>query len=251
VAEREAAIERALGRLPEEERPAFRAALRAAQAYPVVSEDHNALIDQQGMAALRAVILAAGDRLVARGALRQRDDVVWLSRLEVADALRGGRDVHRLPALRRSWHRRRARIRPPRTLGRPLPPWAADNPTLADFFGLGAEPAITAGRLRGSGVSPGVAEGRARVVRSLAGIDALQAGDILVCPMTSPAWTPWLGLIGGAVVETGGMLSHTAVLAREYGLPCVVNVRQATSVIPDGVWLSIDGEAGTVSWSAS
>jgi phosphoenolpyruvate synthase/pyruvate phosphate dikinase len=79
-------------------------------------------------------------------------------------------------------------------------------------------------------------------------IEALAPGDILVCPMTSPAWTPWLGLIAGAVVETGGMLSHTAILAREYGIPCVTNARSATSLIPPGATVRVDGSLGRVSW---
>jgi phosphoenolpyruvate synthase/pyruvate phosphate dikinase len=93
-----------------------------------------------------------------------------------------------------------------------------------------------------------VAEGRAFVARGLDDLDQLEAGDILVCPTTSPAWTPWLGLIAGAVVETGGMLSHTAILAREYGIPCVVNVREATGRIASGSRILVDGSAGIVRW---
>jgi phosphoenolpyruvate synthase/pyruvate phosphate dikinase len=129
-----------------------------------------------------------------------------------------------------------------------LPTWAADNPTLAGFFGLGAEPVASANSLDGAGVSPGVVEGRACVIQSLNQIDALEPGDILVCPMTSPAWTPWLGLIAGAVVETGGLLSHTAILAREYGIPCVTNARGATSLIQHGAIVRVDGDTGRVTW---
>ncbi|MGH2584504.1 MAG: PEP-utilizing enzyme [Dehalococcoidia bacterium] len=246
--QREAATGRALRDLPDDERPAFLRSLQAAQAYVVVSEDHNALIDQQGMAALRAVLLAAGRRLSINGRVATPEDAVWLTRAELQAALRGSRTGRHLPARRRSLQRRRALTHPARILGRPLPAWAAANPTLADFFGLGAEPAVTPNRLQGTGVSPGVATGRACIVRSLDEIDALEPDDILVCPTTSPAWTPWLGLIAGAVVETGGMLSHTAVLAREYGIPCAVNVRDATSTIPNGAEVHIDGATGAVTW---
>jgi pyruvate,water dikinase len=246
AAAREAAVGRALSSLPEREHDAFRASLAAAQAYPIVSEDHNALIDQQGMAALRAVILEAGRRLTERGLLRAAADAVWLARWELQSALSIGRDLRRLAAFRRSLRARRSRLLPPRTVGAELPAWAANNPTLADFFGLRTEPLAASAGLQGVGVSPGVAEGRARVVRSLDEADRLQPGDILVCHMTSPAWTPWLGLIAGAVVETGGMLSHTAILAREYGIPCVVNLRDAVECIPDGRRLRIDGSTGEV-----
>jgi pyruvate,water dikinase len=246
AAQRESALRAALATVPAEEHAEFRALLHAAQAYPIISEDHNALIDQQGMAALRGVILEAGRRLTERGALRRAADAVWLTRQELQSALRSARDIRRSAAVRRSLHARRSRLLPPRTLGAALPGWAADNATLADFFGLRAEPAAAADTIQGVGVSPGEVEGRARVVRGLNELERLAPGDILVCHMTSPAWTPWLGLIAGAVVETGGMLSHTAILAREFGIPCVVNARDAVVRIPDGGRIHVDGGSGTV-----
>jgi pyruvate,water dikinase len=248
AAARESAIAAARAGMPPDERADFMRTLAAAQAYVVVSEDHNTLIDQQGMAALRAVLLAAGERLVAGGRLARREDAVWLRRQELIDALRGERAVDGLPSRRRGWRRRYARTPPPRTLGPALPEWAAENSTLSGFFGLGAEPAATAGGLSGTAASAGTVEGRACVVRSLDEIDTLEPGDILVCPMTSPAWTPWLGLIAGAVVETGGLLSHTAILAREFGIPCVTNARAATSLIRQGAIIRVDGDTGRVNW---
>lgn len=247
--QRERALADALAHLPEVERPSFMRALRAAQAYPVVSEDHNAVIDQEGLASLRAVLLEAGRRLQQHGRLAAATDAVWLTRRELQDALRGGDLPATRAAARRAWQRRRLRITPPRTLGPPLPDWAASNATLADFFGLGGEPVHVPGELRGVGVSAGRVSGRAAVIRTLDEVERLAPGEILVCPMTSPAWTPWLSLIAGAVVETGGMLSHTAVLAREYGIPCVVNVRGATDRIPHGATIEVDGDTGAVRWS--
>ena len=247
--QRDEAVGSALAALPAEEHPAFLTALRAAQAYAVVSEDHNFLIDQQGLAALRRVILAAGQRATEVGRLSAVDDALWLTRAELGRALVADRDLPRVAAARRALHRRRTELTPPRTFGHSLPAWAASNPTLADFFGLGAEPQRTGARLEGVGVSPGRAAGRACVVRSLDEIEVLEPGDILICPTTAPAWTPWLGVVAGAVVETGGMLSHTAVLAREYGIPCVVNARGATTAIPHGALLEIDGGTGAVMWN--
>jgi len=245
---RERACTTALLTLPTEQHPDFLCLLTAAQAYPVVSEDHNAVIDQEGMAALRAILLDVGRALVLSGRLVRATDIVWLTHEEMRRSLHGSLDPRPLvPPRRRQRSRQRGR-HPAMTLGRPLPPWAADNPTLTDFFGLRAEASAGAFRLHGSGVSPGTATGRARVISGLEQIDRLQPGDILVCPMTSPAWTPWLGVIAGAVVETGGMLSHTAVLAREFGVPCVTGVRGATTTIADGSLIELDGSAGTITW---
>jgi pyruvate,water dikinase len=90
--------------------------------------------------------------------------------------------------------------------------------------------------------------GKARIVKSaLAATEIqLEQGEILVAPVTDAGWTPLFVSAGGVVVETGGMLSHAATVAREYGLPAVVNIEGATSIIPEGSMLSIDGATGKV-----
>ncbi|MCK6505861.1 hypothetical protein L6R53_21150, partial [Myxococcota bacterium] len=110
------------------------------------------------------------------------------------------------------------------------------------------EPAdLARGRvLSGTGISPGVATGPARIVRSLADAHRLRPGDILVTRATDPAWTPLFLNARGVVLELGGMLSHGAVLAREYRLPAVVNVAGATSVLQDGQTVTVDGGRGRV-----
>ena len=96
------------------------------------------------------------------------------------------------------------------------------------------------------GASPGTYTGPARVVLGEEQFDRVEPGDVLVCPITNPAWTVLFGSIGALVTESGGLLSHPAIAAREFGIPAVVNARGATSRIPDGATVMIDGGAGTV-----
>lgn len=100
--------------------------------------------------------------------------------------------------------------------------------------------------LIGMAASPGQVIGRARVVFSPAEAAALEAGDILVTRATDPGWTPVFSIIGGAVLEIGGALSHGAIVAREFGLPAVVNVPQATQRIRNGQMIQVDGGSGEV-----
>ncbi len=100
--------------------------------------------------------------------------------------------------------------------------------------------------LTGMAASPGQVTGRARVVLSPQEAATLAPGDILVTRATDPGWTPVFSIIGGAVLEIGGTLSHGAIVAREYGLPAVVNVPQATQRIRDGQEITVDGTRGTV-----
>jgi len=100
--------------------------------------------------------------------------------------------------------------------------------------------------LRGTAASRGTVSGRACVVRSLEEADRLQPGDILVCEMTMPAWTPLFAVAAGVVTDTGGALSHSAIVAREYRVPCVVGTTTGTRRIRDGQRITVDGTAGTV-----
>ena len=99
--------------------------------------------------------------------------------------------------------------------------------------------------LRGSPASPGVVSGTARVIRSPTGA-RLEPGEILVAPSTDPGWTPLFLTAGALVMEMGGMMSHGAVVAREYGIPAVVGVAGATEQITTGQRVTVDGSAGTV-----
>jgi rifampicin phosphotransferase len=101
------------------------------------------------------------------------------------------------------------------------------------------------GALAGTAASAGVVEGRARVVRKLEEA-RLEKGDILVAPYTDPAWTPLFPVAAGLVTEVGGLMTHGAVVAREYGIPAVVGVDGATEAIKDGALIRVNGTEGFV-----
>jgi pyruvate,water dikinase len=102
------------------------------------------------------------------------------------------------------------------------------------------------GVLKGDGGSPGLVRGRARIVRDPSDARGLSPGDILVAPLTDPAWTPLFLPAGAVVVNVGALMSHAVIVSRELGIPCVVAVADATERIPDGAMLEVDGTAGTV-----
>jgi pyruvate,water dikinase len=130
-----------------------------------------------------------------------------------------------------------------------------DDPAIVMLWGITRESLDTwlaAGKsgdtheIRGFAASSGVAEGTARVVRSVEEISRLQHGDILVCQITNPTWAPIFQKIAGAVSDIGGSMSHAAIVAREYGLPAVVGTGSATSRIKDGQRIRVDGGRGVV-----
>jgi phosphoenolpyruvate synthase/pyruvate phosphate dikinase len=109
----------------------------------------------------------------------------------------------------------------------------------------GAASAGDGGGISGTAVSPGVAEGIVRVIRDPHGA-RLEPGEILVCPGTDPAWTPLFLSAGGLVTEVGGLMTHGAVVAREYGIPAVVGVAQATTRLTTGMRIRVDGGRGSI-----
>src|SRR5262249_30882813 len=101
-------------------------------------------------------------------------------------------------------------------------------------------------RLSGVGCSTGAATGRVRVIRTLEEAGRLRPGDVLVAPFTDPGWTPLLNVAAAVVTENGGLLSHAAVICREYGISAVLNVTDATRLLRDGQRVRVDGENGNV-----
>jgi pyruvate,water dikinase len=122
--------------------------------------------------------------------------------------------------------------------------WGITRENLDRWLGAGAEAA--GNEIRGFAASSGIAEGTARVVKSVEEISRLQKGDILVCQVTNPTWAPVFPRIAAAVSDIGGSMSHAAIVAREYGLPAVVGTGSATSRIRDGQRIRVDGGRGIV-----
>jgi rifampicin phosphotransferase len=210
--------------------------LRAAYA---LKELHTYDIDYPGLLATRDALRGFGRRLAAEGLLDDADDVWMLEREELRRALTDTFDLRAVVA-----HARQERAR---GLGEGMRPFLGDPPEerkrdsiIEGFYGSGGD------ELSGAGASPGVVEGVARVVADQSDFARIQRGDILVTTTTTPAWTPLFPSLAGLVTETGGILSHAAVVAREYGLPAVVGAAGAAAAIQDGMRIRIDGTAGTI-----
>jgi phosphohistidine swiveling domain-containing protein len=233
----------ALEGYPEPVRSEFEFLLRAAQEAMVLSEDHNLWIDASCMHQVRQVFLEVGRRLAAEGRLADRQDVFCLTTgelMETAHALRG-RDRRGLVARRRAEMERFRAITPPAVLGGE-PVQAARR----DVAGTDAASGIQLACLDGQACSPGTARGTARLVPSLSQAGILRRGDVLVTEALSPSWTALFPTLAAIVSNAGGVLSHAAVVAREYGVPAVLGVERATTVIRDGQVLEVDGARGTV-----
>ena len=201
-----------------------------------------------GNAALRRPLLELGDRLTRNHALASRDDVFLLHVDEIVAGLRGVNQRATAAARRAELVQSATRI-PPDTLGEP-PTDVVVDPLLAALSKQDTMPVNGAGAgediIRGTAAAPGVARGVARVARSLTEACAVQPGEVLVCEMTLPTWTPLFATIAAVVADTGGILSHCAIVARESGIPCVVGTRVGTRTIADGMLLTVDGSRGTV-----
>ena len=247
--ERERLVQEAMERLDgQESKPLFEMMLRVSQQYLPIQENHNFYIDQMNTVLLRRPFLELGRRLAEAGTVAERDDIFFLRYDELADAATKpqARDWPALVAERRAEHERWAAVVPPRELGTLPEGGAIDNPLTATFFGTQPEPSQDPKVLNGIAASAGTVTATVRVVRSLAEADKLQPGDALVCEMTMPAWTPLFTTVAAVVADSGGVLSHCAIVAREYRIPCVVGTQIGTQVLKDGQRITIDGAQGIV-----
>lgn len=214
------------------------------------NEEHNTVIDLRAHLPLRRVALALG-RI---GGARDPSDAFFLTFEELEAVARGDEtlaSMSDLVAARReyhgSWLERRAEM--PSVLGEGA---VISDPVLVEILGAGHKPPVPAalpdagGPMRGLGVSAGIARGRIRVVRELADLPELRRGEVMVCQATSPSWTPIFSRVGACVCEDGGMLTHAAIVSREYGVPCVCSVEDAMRVLRDGDVVEVDGAEGIV-----
>ena len=224
-----------------EELPRFDRILDLARRIGPLSEIHNYWIDRAVQARLHSLVMQVGRRLVRDKVIEAPDDVFYLRRTEVADLLRTPRDVGDLVTDRRQLHARQRQITPAPTVGTPLDDAAAGEQQGASHLESGENES-----LRGTGASPGVVRGTARLVHGADEFGRIMHGDIIICPASNPSWVPVFAIAGGLVTDRGGLLSHAAVVAREFGLPAVVGVRGVMQTIVDGQPVEIDGTSGVV-----
>jgi pyruvate,water dikinase len=192
----------------------------------------------------RRIALALGTELSRRGTIATRDDVFFLTAPELLELARGGAllpgSVRETIGVRRVEHARLSAVTPPDA-------FTLERGEYFDPRKHARKEAVNAGDdLTGIAACSGRATGRATVLASVTESDRLAKGDILVTKQTDPGWGPVFFMISGLVIERGGMLSHGAIIAREFGIPCVVGVRNAMERIPSGATITVDGDRGAV-----
>lgn len=235
---------------------------RAEAAYPL--RDDSAFYAHVAWGLTRYAVLEIARRLVHSGLIGTGDDVFLLTLDEAVTALAEHIDSHALIDTRRAELAHAADHPGPLTIGTPptrgpalaelitaLP--AADQTELATLtwveaaYGIGAKRTSQSGNLlSGVAASPGRYTGPAKVIIEVADFAKLRPGDVLVCPETTPQWAVLFGSAGALVTDTGGLLSHPAIIAREYGVPAVVATGNATHLVRDGQLVTVDGSAGEV-----
>ncbi|CAN5781641.1 PEP/pyruvate-binding domain-containing protein [soil metagenome] len=251
-----------LADMPEAEGERFERERARAELAHRVHEENEFFTISLPLGLARLALLELGSRLAARGGIAEADDVFFLEQAEMVGAYLGSGDQRGLVARRRG---ERAWV-----LAHPGPPSYGDRPAQPPVGVLPAEAryATTAmlwvvemmfaaglsaqrqsadtSALTGLGASAGRYSGPVRVVMGEHEFDKIQAGDVLVCPITSPVWSVLFSRIGALVTDSGGILSHPAIIAREYGTPAVVATGNGTAVLVDGQRVTVDGNAGVV-----
>lgn len=245
--------------VPAERRAEYDALLAEACALYGLRDDDHHLTYVWPVGLLRRALLAAGTRLAARGALHAPEDTFEATHAEVMALLTGAGPPAEELASRAARRRRASQAPAPLRLGEdegPPPPSAWLPPALArindalmlalSLESAGAVATAAATEVRGAAASRGRYAGRARLVLGPEDFERLEPGDVLVAPITSPAYNVALPLLGAVVTDSGGALSHPAIVAREYGIPAVVGTHTATREIADGAWVVVDGDRGVV-----
>jgi pyruvate,water dikinase len=245
--------------------PAFDEMLALARKVFVYIEEHVIYIEHWMWATFWAKSHELSRALAPMGAFDDPGDMFFLRRTEVMETIydvvtawgSGGRprgaDYWRpIVANRRRIYEKLTEWEAPPALG--IPPTEVNEPFTVMLWGITTDSVQSwlesgdddGNTLRGQPGSPGVVEGRARIVRKVQELDGVREGDVLVCPATSPAWSPVFSRIAATVSDVGGVMSHTAIICREYGLPAVVGTGNAVSRVREGQLIRVDGDTGLV-----
>ena len=197
---------------------------------------------------MRRALLRLGELLLEQEVLSAADDVFFLMRAELLEALAAGapnRTLAPLVAERRALWQRQRRLAPPLILGVMTPMAKRVFEQTTNHFRSTDGVSVTNG-LSGLPASPGRANGPVCVIRSPEEFNRLRPGDVLVAPATTPAWMPLFTRAAAVVTDTGSPLAHASLAAREYGIPAVVGTGNATEYLRDGQVVSVDGNTGVV-----
>jgi pyruvate,water dikinase len=239
VGERHEAQKEIMNRLSETrfgslKQPVFKIVIKFAQTYMMFRENQRFYLDEQLFRA-RRLFLEYGRRLAAQGELEHQNDVFFLTKDEMFDKAEGGGEDVR-PAVR-------SRIGEFKKYGDELPPkFLQGRMEFDDALAIVGNTT----RMTGTAASPGMVTGVVRVVRSIDELKTVEYGEILVATNTDPGWTAVFSKIGGLITETGGILSHGAVVSREYGIPAVTAVKGATKIFKSGQLLTLNGNEGLI-----
>lgn len=214
-----------------------------------LTPDHHFYIDQGTNQHMRVVLICIGRKLVDEGVLDDPEDVIFLKYNELRYLIGDleNYDARSIVKQRREERAEAEKIKPKDWIGT-----ATEDQLAFPYLSLWGFPERldmeqgAAETVTGIGASPGVVEGTAKVVMSVDEFDKVKKGDILVCQMTNPAWTPLFAMIGGIVTDAGGTVSHPAVMAREFGIPAVIGCSVGTSRIQTGDRVRVDGSNGVV-----
>ena len=245
---------------PGQHRAAFDGLLEEAKLTYRLRDERGTYADLWAIGIMRRAILAAGHRLAAQGIVEEPAHLVEADYQELRALVGSGTGVSGEELAGRARYRLEARYSdaPPIIGGEPgepfppewLPPAAARleralGAVVQEIF-VAPQPQTEAQKVRGLGVSPGAYEGTARVIRGTSEFGRIEPGDVLVTNSTTTAFNIVLPLLGAIVTDRGGLLSHAAIVAREYGIPGVVGCTDATRVLPDGAPVRVDGSLGEV-----
>lgn len=258
IAEREKEIDNLMQKVPDNEKEWILAIIKLAQKGSSISEEHDLYCELRAHALWRRGLLGMGRRLAVAGTIDQPEDIFFLNPDEVEQVILGP-EFHKLQYIA---NRRRAQWEDWKD--KPCPPVITDRASVEEVFAMDVVPANepivlhVAGLemplerpglkadIRGISASPGEADGLARVIMDYNQLQEVQSDEILVCPAISPAWTPVFPLLKAVVTNGGGLLSHAAIVGREYGIPTIVNSHVATSQIKTGQHIRVDGTNGAI-----
>ncbi len=250
----------------DEDKKAFQEQLGLARTVFPYVENHNFYVEHWHHTVFWNKMREFGQVLVKNGFFREVDDMFYLHRFEVQEALydligawgsggeaRGPRYWPAIVEKRKVLFEKLKNYAPPPALGEP--PEVVTEPFTIMLWGITTDSikrwlqpqgAGDSKQLTGFAGSPGLAEGPARVITSVAELKDVQSGEILVCPITTPSWAPVFPRIKATVTDIGGMMSHAAIVCREYGLPAVIGTGFGTKTIKTGQRLRVDGTSGVV-----